>query len=177
VSLVASNGPPFKTWQSSVLNRNLPPTINESFIDHGVNQKHLAKKRDPPLRPAMTTSRSHIPADADHVTADAVQLHPADGGKKEHPLRAALRSRSDQLMIKKQSDNGAPLSYPVYTSPDSPSLTASIKTKSASREVLKIPPSQRYHIANTASSSGKVKGSTSAIPLGAMKSANEFHFK
>lgn len=163
-----------------------PMSINEFYRDPPGTSPSSAKKMEEKLgRNTMIYSKEQfgifgapvpLPDRENRYSLSPGHLQnspttPSD--KKEHPLRQALRTKSPQLAIRRLSgDNTAPLSGPVYNTPD-PQSPPAINSRAFSKEVHRLPVTQRYQEAMTVSSLSKSKKVVST-PSAAVRTQTEW---
>mmetsp|Transcript_10696 Transcript_10696/g.16209 ORF Transcript_10696/g.16209 Transcript_10696/m.16209 type:complete len:1036 (-) Transcript_10696:74-3181(-) len=180
-----SNSHSFMELSSRSPTEGLPRSINESYADNSPSDLLHHKKPVQRFRPTLIDARrkdlyTSSPRDSESdygspgSNSGGAKHTPSPDSKlkaREHPLHAALRSKSPNLAFKKPSYASPPLSGPV-TSKDTRSPSPPFRHKS-SRSALHIPPSQRYRLAPTEAFLAKKKKAISA-PIGAVRVSGDW---
>lgn len=149
-------------FEASPTTRRLPPSISQSFADHDI----VDEKKKPILgRPTLLQARDHdlyesrVGDSPESDEADGIQRRlshsPNTHHKRDHPLREALRTKSDKLAISRgaYSWDVQPLGKAVKLSPPvhrTPSPTRHSRH-------TEVPASRRYLVLPTDSSLAKMK--------------------
>ena len=149
--------------------RRLPPSISQSFADRELVDEKKKKKKPEYGRPTLLHARDHDLYESRKIESSDSEIEEEPSprrlsrtspNKKEHPLREALRCKSDKLAHVKSSYawDAPPLSKQVITSVPHRSPSPQRQHSRATD----VPANKRYLLTPTDSSLAKAKRHPSA---------------